>query len=70
MVLIRAPPSGLIKAVCFYFWKPQMPEYSETIYISVRLLHLTYHLHGNSYYLPLLRESTPFVSFFILFITV
>lgn len=51
MVLIRAPPSGLvIKAICIslYFCKPQMPWSSELTYASVRPLHLTYLLCGKS----------------------
>lgn len=44
MVLIRAPPSGLIiKAVCIslYLRKPQMPWHPELTHANVRLLNLT-----------------------------
>lgn len=68
MVLIRAPPSGLIiKAVCIslHLRKPQMPWHSELTHTHVRHLNVTIFCVGKDLvWPPHSKESTPIRLFF------
>lgn len=70
MVLIRAPPSGLIiKAVCIslHLRKPQMPWHSEPTHTHVRLLNLAIFCVGRDLVTPSLEGVNSYPSFFPFF---